>query len=736
LQVGEQAEREYQALWRRLGLSIDWRYTYRTIDENAQRVSQWSFVDLFRKGLLYREEAPVIWCPECHTAIAQADLDDLERQTEFVTLSFTLIDARGDGLRFPVATTRPELLPACVAVFVHPDDAHRHRFVGQRARVPLFDQVVPVLADPAVDREKGTGVVMCCTFGDAADVTWWRTHRLPLVEAIDREGRMTSAAGEYAGLPLREARHKIKADLEGIGLVLDRWEIPQSVRVHERCDTPAEYIVADQWFVRLLDHRETLLNAGEKIRWRPEHMHTRYRAWVENLSWDWCISRQRYFGVPIPVWYCQDCGRTLLPGEGQLPVNPLVGRPPHACECGSPEYIPERDVLDTWFTSSMTPQIAGGWQIHAGERTTTPPDPGRFYQKVYPYSLRPQAHEIIRTWAFYTIAKSLFHFGMLPWEEVFISGWGIAGEGMGKISKSRGGGPLPPLEMIERYSADAARYWSSSTGPGKDAVISEEKIQMGARLVNKLWNVARFSERFLSDPGWRASRFDDLPALSPADRWILSRCQKLISHVTELMESYDYAAAKSEVETFFWREMADNYLEMCKQRLYDSSSPHHAGARFTLYHVLLTLIKLFAPFFPFVTEEIYRELFACLELISAEGEWRFVQGPASIHCSSWPSPDHGLEDRSAEELGEALVQVATTVRRYKSERQVALGSDLDGIQLMTTDKALAGGLVEATSDLMSITRARRIEVMENSDDRAGLQSAHNSPVAVKVLQDF
>ncbi len=720
LQVSVEAEKDYEALWQRLGLSIDWRYTYRTIDDLARRTSQLSFIDLYRKGLAYRQQAPAIWCPECRTAIAEAELSDLDRESVFYTLAFRL----ENGETLPIATTRPELLAACVAVFVHPDDARFQNLVGRPVTVPLFDQKVPVMQDAGADPQKGTGAVMCCTFGDTADVQWWHTHHLPLVEAIGPDGRMTDAAGEWSGLKSGEARKQIVRALEEHGLLLGRQHIAQSVRVHERCDTPVEYIVTRQWFVRVLDFKRELLEAGEKIAWHPAHMQARYRDWIEGLKWDWCISRQRYFGVPFPVWYCDACGDVSLADEAQLPVDPFEREPASPCKCGGASFTPEPDVMDTWATSSLSPQIVGRWLADE-----------KLYARVFPFSLRPQAHEIIRTWAFYTIAQAQHHFGVLPWKEVAISGWGLAPEGAGKISKSRGGGPIAPMAMIEKYSADAVRYWAASTSFGKDSIISEDKVQAGAKLVTKLWNVAQFSQRFLEgyaplhptlkrraervkgdespsmsllqqafahQPG-DSSPGEAAPTLSFADRWILSRTQHLIWRVTALFRDYEYATAKSETEAFFWKDLADNYLEMAKLRLYEGTPDAREGARYTLYQVLLTVLKLFAPVLPYVTEEIYRRLFMQSER------------KESIHLSFWPAPDDTLEDEWIENVGEALIKAVTAVRRYKTEHGLALGAELACLQLATSDAKLAETLQDGIADIKSVTRAKQVEIVERLD---------------------
>jgi len=676
LEASAELELEYEALWRRLGLSIDWRYTYSTINDLSRRTSQSSFLDLYRKGLAYRRRAPSIWCPHCHTAIAQAEVNDVERQSEFLTLPFRLHN--GDTLE--VATTRPELLPACVAVFVHPDDARFRELVDRQATVPLFGQSVPVLHDDRADPSKGTGAVMCCTFGDQMDVEWWYTHDLPLRDGLDRHGRLTPIAGVFGGESVAEARQSIGRALEEEHMLLERRPVSQTVRVHDRCDTTVEYIVMPQWFIPVLDHKEALLAAGEEVKWYPAHMQARYREWVTNLHWDWCISRQRLYGVAFPVWYCTACGEIMVAEEDALPVDPTEQTPPQACACGSASFEPERDVMDTWATSSVSPQIAG--RLLA--------DPA-LYARVFPFSLRAQAHDIIRTWAFDTIVKSQYHFGQTPWRAVLISGWGLAAEGAGKISKSRGGGPMPPMEMVAKYSADAARYWAASTGLGKDATISEEKIQVGAKLVTKLWNVARFAERFLA--GFQIP--PEPPPLSAADRWILSCSQRLIQQATGSFTAYDYMGAKNATERFFWGDLCNNYLEMAKKRLYDDSNALHAGARFTLHHTLLMVLKLFAPILPYVTEEIYQGLFAVQE---------------SIHRSSWPVVDTTRIDERAETAGQQLLQVASAVRQYKSEQGVSLSTPLARLQLTVQPDGLLDAMADAADDVSSVTRAAEVVI--------------------------
>ncbi|GCF10418.1 valine--tRNA ligase [Dictyobacter arantiisoli] len=509
LTLTQQTEDRFEALWRRLSLSVDWHYRYSTLSPIAQQTSQWSFIQLYRSGRAYAQLAPTLWCPDCQTAIAQAELDDKMLPTLFTTFAFQLPDGRS----LPIATTRPELLPACVAIFVHPNDQRYASLVGSSAHIAsaAFSSQesieVPILADELVDPAKGSGAVMCCTFGDATDVRWWRMHHLPLHAAIGRDGHMTALAGPLAGLTSIAARKLILQRLSEQGLILQQKTIEHTVGIHERCGTPIEYLQTRQWFIRVLDQKERFLQAGRQMRWNPAYMRSRYEHWVENLQWDWCISRQRFLGGPFPAWTCRACGELLLAELDDLPVDPLLAAPGRACVCGSKDFEPETDVMDTWATSSCTPLIIGHWA-----------DDPVWFQRHYPLSLRPQAHDIIRTWAFYTIVKGIYHTDLPPWQEVMISGHALSTE-RSKISKSKGNSSVDSMTLIEQESADALRYWATSVKPGHDTPFNPELLALGRRLVTKLWNASRFAES-------RLQELDAIALTAPptllhlTDRWL------------------------------------------------------------------------------------------------------------------------------------------------------------------------------------------------------------------------
>ncbi len=697
IRISGELEENYGQLWKKLGLSVDWKYVYTTISPESRKAAQYSFIDLYRKERIYRLSSPSIWCPACRTAIATAEAADLNRETKMITLPFGL----NDGENILIATTRPELLPACVAVFVNPADSRYRDLIGKTAITPLFGKQVPIIADEKADPEKGTGIVMCCTFGDTTDIKWWREHELPLVGIIGADGTLNEIAGFLAGLDIRSARRNIIEELRNQKLIIDETAVSQTVSVHERCDTPVEYVETMQWFVKVMDSKEELLEAGRKIHWHPGYMLSRYEDWVNNLEWDWCISRQRYHGVPFPLWYCSDCGRVILAENSELPVNPGTQSPSKPCECGSNNFLPETAVMDTWMTSSLTPQIAGKWL-----------DSGNTFTKVFPMSLRAQAHDIIRTWTFYTIVKSLYHFGKIPWADIGISGHGLSPEGH-KVSKSRAVNVSDPLAIMGKYSADAVRYWAASSRLGEDSMINEEKIAAGQKLVTKLWNVARFSSPFILDYLPPAA----VPFLLPTDRWVLSELQQLIRDVSDSYRKYDHLAAKNRIEGYFWNTIADNYLEMVKSRLYDQpdGSPEKESAQYTLCHLLQTVIKLLAPMMPYITEEMYQILFSM----------------SSIHLANWPVLNPELEDGYALNIGKSLIEIATLVRRYKSEKQLPMSARLQSVRIFVSSEKLLDELRECVIDIKSVTRADVIELtVSNGKDS---QDAESTGVQVRIV---
>ncbi|GCE06864.1 valine--tRNA ligase [Dictyobacter aurantiacus] len=699
----QETEDGFESLLRRLSLSVDWDYRYSTLSPEAQRTSQASFIQLYQAGRAYDQVAPTLWCPDCRTAIAQAEQDDQMLPTLFTTFAFHL----PDGQALPIATTRPELLAACVAIFVHPQDQRYASLLGLTARIAskAFSQQetieVPILADELVDPAKGSGAVMCCTFGDSTDVRWWRTHQLPLRAAIDRAGRMTALAGPLAGLPTAAARKLILQNLAEQGLILHQETIEHTIGVHERCGTPVEYLQTRQWFIRVLDQKERLIEIGRQIRWNPEYMRIRYEHWVENLQWDWCISRQRFLGVPFPAWTCRACGELLLAEQDELPIDPRQTNPGRACRCGAMDFEPEMDVMDTWATSSCTPLLIGRWLD----------DPAWFRQH-FPASLRAQAHDIIRTWAFYTIVKALYHCDAVPWKEIMLSGHGLSSERT-KVSKSKGNGSLDPTTVIEQESADALRYWATSVKPGQDTPFSPESIANGRRLVTKLWNACRFAEGRLHDLD--ASTLSTIPAgMLPTDHWLLARLAQTITFATRELEQGDYAAARMEVERFFWSDLCDNYLELVKSRLYQDEGDGRRAAQWTLYHALLGVLKLLAPYLPFITEELYLGLFQ---------SW---DGAASIHTSAWPTAPADWLDPQAEREGQLLLEILRSVRRQKAELGISVGGPLESLRI-TTSAASLPMLQAASSDLQSVTRTRYIEFIVVSEP-------HEEPLSQTLVE--
>ncbi|WP_327050583.1 valine--tRNA ligase [Halomicrococcus gelatinilyticus] len=638
LEVCDEYEEEFTEDVQSLAISVDWNNTYQTIEPDVQRASQLSFIELYEQGREYRQNAPTIWCPDCETAISQVETEDADRDAHYTDIRFPLVDG-GD---VTISTTRPELLPACVAMFVHPDDEENADLVGETARVPLFDHEVPIMADERVDRETGTGVVMSCTFGDQTDIEWYQAYDLPLRVAIDESGTMTDVAGEYAGLSTHEAREAIVDGLDDAGYVEDRREITHTVQVHERCETDVEYLVTDQWYVKLLDRTDEYLEAGRRMDWYPEKMFTRYRHWVEGLEWDWCISRQRDSGIPFPVWYCADCGEPVMAEKEALPVDPLSDDPPvDACpECGHDEFEPEEDVFDTWATSSLTPLINAGWDYDAETDSLTMERP-----QLYPMDLRPQGHDIISFWLFHTVVKCYEHTGEVPFDAVMLNGM-VLDENREAMSKSKGN-VVTPAEVLAEFPVDATRYWAAGTAIGDDFPFKENDLVTGEKLLQKMWNAAKLVDS-LTDPD------PPEPAeLDAIDEWLLAELDDAIAEVTGHMERYEFSKARDRLRTFFWHTFCDDYLEIAKQRDSDSTT-------FTLRAAQEQFLKLFAPFLPHITEEL----------------WDLLYDDASVHEQSWPEPAGYEADRDA---GETAMAVVGALRRYKADRGLPLNADLDRV---------------------------------------------------------
>jgi len=647
--------------WKDLGISCDYEIYYSTIDKNSRKISQKFFIDLFNKGLIYKKEFPTIWCPECQTPIAQAELEDKEEESLFFTLKFKV-----DGKDLLIATTRPELLGACVAVFVHPEDKRYKNIVGKKAKVPLFNIEVPIMADSSAEIEKGTGVLMVCSYGDKFDVDAINRHKLKPKIILNKNGTLNLK--EYEGMKIKEARNKILRELEESGLIKEQKKISHVLNVHDKCGTEIEFIPTEQWFIKILDKKKKWIEQGKKIKWHPEFMHKRYENWVNGLEWDWSISRERHFGVPIPIWQCEKCKKFLLPDDKELPVDPIQIK--KKCSCGG-EGIPEIKVLDTWATSSLTPQINSSLIKN---------------KVVVPFSLRPQAHDIIRTWAFYTIVRSYLHEKKLPWENIAISGFAkLGGE---KMSKSKGTG-ISPKKVIDEYGADALRFWASGSRLGDDLDYQEKDLVAGKKFITKLLNASKFVFMNLKDyRGENPKKFEKI------DEFFLKKLQFVVGSVTKNFQDYEYSKAKQEIENFFWKDFCDNYLEIVKKRVYQGKGNEKLSAQFTLYKTLLTIIKLIAPIMPFITEEIYQEYF------------RKDEKEKSVHVSEWPSHQPTPATRPKElEILNLLFGIISKVRAEKTKHKKPMNSEC----LLTLDKKEKEKLEELLQDLKDVMNIKEIK---------------------------
>ncbi|MEM5772375.1 MAG: valine--tRNA ligase [Candidatus Aenigmatarchaeota archaeon] len=671
LEETRKGEEEFKEIWKLLGISVDWNLTYSTIDDFCRKISQFSFIDLYEKGRVYRAESPITWCPnsQCKTAVAQAELEDFKRITKLNYIKFKL----ENNEEIVIATTRPELLPACVGIFVNPNDKRYKKLIGRYAFVPIFGQKVKIMEDELVDPNFGTGIVMVCTFGDSTDIEWWKKYNLETKIVIDESGKLNDLAGKYSGLTIEEARKEITEDLKKEGKLIEQKDIEQTLNVHERCGTPIEYLISKQWWIKISDLKEKWLELGNQIKWYPASMKNRYDTWVNGLNTDWCISRQRYYGIPFPVWYCKKCGKIIIADKKDLPIDPFYQKPKKSCSCGYNDFEPEKSVMDTWATSAITPLINSKWT-----------EKENLVDLIYPMSLRPQGHDIIRTWAFYTIAKCWLHTGKIPWNSIMVNGHGLDPHGK-KMSKSKGN-IVEVKEIIKKYSADALRYWAASAKLGNDLPFKEQDVARGQKIIIKLWNAAKLISNSIEN--YKPNRKIELKSI---DKWLFLKLNKVINKATEEYEKYEYSDATAYVENFFWHDFCDNYLEIVKQRIYNGNDE---AVKYTLYYSFLSILKLFAPILAHITEKLYQKLYS--------GKEKEI----SIHISNWPE-EFEFFDESIERNGDLAIEIISFIRKWKHDRKIALNAELNKI-IIDCNFEQREGLKEFLDDIKTATKAKEI----------------------------
>jgi valyl-tRNA synthetase len=732
--VTQEDEKAFEELWRRLGLSVDWTQQYATIDHRCRLIAQRSFRDLYDKGHVYNGDAPTAWDVDFQTAVAQAEMEDRLKPAAFHNIEFGV---EGMGRGFVIATTRPELLPACVGVTAHPDDARYKDLFGKNAVTPLFRVPVPIFASELADPEKATGILMVCTFGDTTDVEWWRERGLALRQLISRNGTLLPVTFGSADFPSADpdAANGYYAELAGKGAIQARRlvtlqlrdpagsatgrgaplqgepePIEHSVKFYEKGDRPLELVPTRQWFVRLLDKKQQMLEQGERIQWHPSFMRARYRDWTEGLNADWCVSRQRYFGVPIPVWYRLDAdGKAdyddvIVAQPDRMPLDPTTDTPPgfEPSQRDQPGgFTPESDIFDTWFTSSLTPQIGSHWTL----------DPDR-HAKLFPADIRPQSHEIIRTWAFYTIAKAMLHQGAIPWKHVVISGW-VLDPDRKKMAKSKGN-VITPMPLIEKFTADGARYWSASARLGTDTAADEKVFKVGKRLATKLFNAGKF---VLGQTG------EVHPVSSELDRAFLAELRRLVERASHSFEAFNHAQALTDTETFFWTRFTDSYLELAKARARGEAGAGEAergSAVAALRLGLDVLLRLFAPFLPYICEEVWSWAFAA------------ESGHASIHRAPWPGPEDfaGIEAPAGDASFEAALACWNAINKSKADASVSMGREVETLTITAAAPTLAA-LAPVLADVLAAARCRAHQLAEDAALEAGSFEVRDARFAPK-----
>ncbi len=735
-EITREDEDAFKRLWSRLGLSYDWSQEYATIDDHCRYISQYSFLELLEKDEVFQAERPVLWDVDFQTAIAQAEVEDRDRPSAYNFLRFGVM---GSDENIVIATTRPELLAACVAVLAHPEDTRYQHLFGKFAVTPFFQVPVPIMADTKADPEKGTGIVMVCTFGDQTDVEWWQHYNLPTRQIIGADGCLMpmqfsefdgnsatdnsisfQPGGEY-GVPSLDPEQAASVYEQINGLYTKKAakvllelaeempgnitrppeEITHAVKFFEKGDRPLELIPTRQWYARIMDKKAQLIEQGRKIQWHPDYMFKRYEHWVEGLNQDWCLSRQRFFGVPIPLWYKIDSNgmvqhqERLIPEVDRLPIDPFDDVPTGYTEEQRDKpggFTGDPDVFDTWATSSLTPQIATKW-VRDKER----------HKKLFPMDIRPQAHDIIRTWAFYTIVKAYLHEGEIPWKNIVLSGW-ILDPDRKKMSKSKGN-VVTPEPLVETHSADSLRYWAARARLGVDTAYDEQVFKVGKRLVTKLFNAGKFV----------IGRFSEIDAgmLTPdkiihqTDRAVVAELRPLIARSTAALNDYDYAQALSLIEDFFWRVFCDNYLELAKPRTYDETlTPERLSACATLKLVHRALLRMFAPFVPYITEEVW--------------SWTYASDDdmhLSVHRSPWPTIEElaSIPEPELESVYAAAVEVIESVRRAKADANMSMAAPVDRVDIEAEPSVLKA-LHSTKDDIMRMLKIESLGLNEGKTE--------------------
>ncbi len=667
-----------------LGISVDWSLEYRTMDPDYWRRTQLSFIILYRKGLMYRGTHPVNWCTRCETAIADAEVNYDKHEG---TLHFIQFQLENQQKSLLIATTRPELIPACVAVAVNPSDERFNEYIGRRLIVPLANRPVSIIADENVDPQFGTGVVMICTYGDKADVKTVLQHKLPVRMILTGDGRINEHGGKYSGLTVSQAKKAVVEDLKAAGLLEKTDRIMQEVGSCDRCDSPVEILEVKQWFMKTRALTKDVVKNTKEVVWFPDYMKSRLIDWACSLDWDWVISRQKIFGTPIPVWYCNKCGETIPAAEEWVPIDPKLENPRiKSCpKCGSPDFTPERDVFDTWMDSSITCAVHAGW-----------PDRGD-WRLLFPADVHPSGIDIIRTWAYYLMVRHLALFGEKPYKSCLINGMVLGADGR-KMSKSLKNYVAAP-EILNKFGADAARQWAAGGGTtGSDIPFRQPDVEYGWRFMIKLWNASGFVSNLLNDYVPEQHESMDLQLL---DRWILSKTEKLIAKTTESYERCRFNEAVEETRNFTWHVFCDSYIEGVKDRLYKPEvygAAKRRAAQHTLHTVLLKVLQLLAPVMPHITEEIYQTMFA------GEGEYE------SLHLTRWQFADESFIDDSSEKRGELVVALISEVRREKSERHLALNAPIKRLKVFTEDNELSSMLLEGQQDIVGTCKVETLDV--------------------------